>query len=253
MTGIEAEINKIGFEGNLALEAFSPDKGRGLSPQEVICLDLVPASYWRSVLDIGIGGGRTTAVLPAKFTHYVGFDYAAPLVKKARSSFPSLDIHLLDARSFDLGQKFDCLFFSFNGIDYVSPEDRPLVLERVRKHTIDGGYFIYSTHNLAFKRVPFWYNNFFVAEFLPTRWVNRLPNRLKNFWKQRRNEEAGWAVINDSGLRFGLLTVYVDIEKERKRLHQFGFEAIAAIGNNKTEIGFDQDDGWVYIVAKKTA
>jgi SAM-dependent methyltransferase len=250
MAAIESEINRKVFEESVVVDMYAANNPHGPSAQELICLKFVPASHRHSVLDMGIGAGRTSTFLPAEFTQYVGFDYSSRMVEMAKRSFPSLDIRLIDARSFELGQHFDCLYF--NGIDFVSPEDRHLILNTVREHTAEGGYFIYRTHNLGFRRVRDWQNNLIAAELRnPGKWPKRLPNRLKYFWKQRQNKEAGWAVVNDSALYFGFLVVYVDIEKEQQLLRRYGFDTIAIIGNNKNEIGFNQDDGWVNIVAKK--
>ena len=250
MAGTDSDINRKVFEESLVVDIYAANNAQGPSAQELVCLKFVPASRRHSVLDMGIGAGRTSTFLPAEFTQYVGFDYSLRMVERAKSSFPSLDIRLLDARSFELGQQFDCLYF--NGIDFVSPEDRHLILNAVHAHTADGGYFIYRTHNLGFRRVRDWQNNLLAAELRnPGKWLKRLPNRLKYFWKQRQNKEAGWAVVNDSTLYFGFLVVYVDIEKEQQLLRRYGYDTIAIIGNSKAKIGFDQDDGWVNIVAKK--
>ena len=246
----EKDHNRKAYDSRQAIRAYS--SAGGLTLQEELCLGLVPKARRRSVLDMGIGGGRTSEALCREFSEYVGFDYSPSQVEMAKHTFPALDIRLMDARDFEFNRQFDCLFFSFNGIDYVLPQDRLKILERVASHTAKGGYFIYSTHNLAFKRVQPWLNRLFVAEIVhPRRWMILLSNRLRNFWKQRDNTMSGWALLNDPGLRFGLLTVYVDMEKEQQLLKRYGFETVAIIGNGKRHFIFDADDVWVNIVARK--
>ena len=82
--------------------------------------------YGKEILDIGVGGGRTAPQLHALASRYVGIDYAAAMVDRCRGLFPTLDFRCCDARDmkeFD-SDSFDVAWFSFNGIDYVSPEGR---------------------------------------------------------------------------------------------------------------------------------
>ena len=55
-------------------------------------------------------------------------------------------------------ERFDIVFFSFNGLDYVYPEGRRVVaLKEIERVLKKGGYFIYSSHNplsLLFKFRP---------------------------------------------------------------------------------------------------
>jgi hypothetical protein len=83
------------------------------------------------------------------------------------------------------------------------------------------GYFIYSTHNIHYKRVPVWTNHFFVRELIPPsiRRANMLfknvAGRLRNFSAQEHNYK-NFAYVNDPA--FDLITVYVDIAGEIARL-----------------------------------
>jgi hypothetical protein len=62
----------------------------------------------------------------------------------------------------------------------------------------------------------------------------------------------GFAYVNDPAQRFDLLQVYVDIVKECEVLRRNGFNVCATIGNNKLAEGYDVNDNWVYIVAKRS-
>lgn len=232
---------------------------RGLMPQEQYCLQTVPASKRDSVLDIGIGGGRTTGPLSEAFRNYVGIDYSGAMVAAAKSFFPGADIRTMDARKLDFDRGFDCVIFSFNGIDSIDFSDRDQVFKQVGKVLKPEGYFIYSTHNINHPRVSVWAKNFFVKELLQA-WPRIRPivrsflNRLSKFRHQSWNIESGSAVVNDPGGNFGYLNTYVDVAAEiETTLRRNGFRAVTTIGNSRKDAGYGVEDAWVYVVAQLAA
>ncbi|MEO1211460.1 MAG: class I SAM-dependent methyltransferase [Cyanobacteria bacterium J06638_20] len=106
------------------------------------------------MLDLGIGGGRTTNVFAPLVREYVGIDYSAEMVaacqKRFADNLPSIVLEVADAR--DLQQfadnSFDFILFSFNGIDYVSEGDRLKIFEAIKRVGKSGGYCCFSSHNL---------------------------------------------------------------------------------------------------------
>lgn len=228
----------------------------GLMPQEQYCLQLVPALNRDSVLDIGIGGGRTTRPLLEIFKDYVGIDYSEGMISAAKSCFPNADIRRMDARKLDFDRLFDCVVFSFNGIDSVDFSDRDLIFQQIAKVLNPEGYFIYSTHNINHARVSVWARRLFVRELLqawprvrPT--VRSVINRLRKFRQQSWNRENLSIVVNDPGGNFGYLNTYVDIAREiDTTLRQNGFKLLATIGNSKKTAGYGPEDAWVCILAQ---
>ncbi len=102
-----------------------------------------------SVLDIGVGGGRTAALLARQASHYVGIDYTPEMVTLARSNHPGLRFENMDARdlsAFAAGS-FDLVVFSYNGIDSVDADGRRSVLREVSRVLKAGGTFVFSTFN----------------------------------------------------------------------------------------------------------
>lgn len=228
----------------------------GTIPQEKICLEMVPEAYRGSVLDIGIGGGRTVPALSTMFRSYVGLDYSKTMVAEARRRFPDMDFRVMDAREMSFPSPFDCVMFSFNGIDYVNFDDRQKIFRRVSQLLSPGGYFIYSTHNLHFPRTQIWFNHIWVKElFTPLNKLWKkiwfLPNRLINFFQQSIDEQNAIAYVNDPGEWFAFITAYIDIAKELENLKRHGFSVIAVIGDKKATPRYDSNDNWVYIVARK--
>src|SRR5208337_5155868 len=78
-----------------------------------------------AVLDLGVGGGRTTPYLAGRASRYVGVDYAPAMVKACQAKFPGLEFRVADAANLSLfpDDSFDVVVFAFNGIDYVLPEE----------------------------------------------------------------------------------------------------------------------------------
>lgn len=102
------------------------------------------------VLDLGVGTGRTTSFLATIARRYVGLDYATSMLQQARRLHP--DAAFVAGEAADLSSfvsaSFDTVVFSFNGIDYLHPDDaRRRCLTEVRRVLRSGGVFVFSTHN----------------------------------------------------------------------------------------------------------
>lgn len=103
-----------------------------------------------SLLDLGVGGGRTTPELSRHAGRYVGSDYSAAMVAACRKRFPELAFVEADATNMPqfADASFDAVMFSFNGIDCI-PTDagRASCLSEVARILRPGGTFIVSSHN----------------------------------------------------------------------------------------------------------
>lgn len=267
LTDAECKVNFLGTEVRMPMnetiyqepevvDQYRAMSAEGLTIPEQYCLNLVAMSCRRSVLDIGIGAGRTTAPLSKLFESYVGIDYSENMINAAKVLWPTADLRTMDARKMGFTHPFDCVMFSFNGIDSVGYEDRRMILKEVARVLRPGGYFIYSTHNLHYARSAFLRKHLLVRELLRpwprlvtmARWFG---NRLRNFRRQTGDQAGTYAYINDSASGFRFLLTYVDIDAETRILGQYGFHVAAAIGNGKQAAGYDARDPWVYIVASR--
>lgn len=103
-----------------------------------------------TVLDLGVGGGRTTPYLSKVASSYVGVDRSAAMIQACRNKFPDLDFLLADASDLSVfpDASFDAIVFSFNGLDYVVPDEKRLrCLSECRRVLRPEGKLIFSCHN----------------------------------------------------------------------------------------------------------
>jgi ubiquinone/menaquinone biosynthesis C-methylase UbiE len=102
------------------------------------------------VLDLGVGGGRTTAYLSRIASRYVGVDYSEAMVRACRRKFPNLDFMLADASDLSAfaDASFDAIVFSFNGLDCVVPDEKRLrCLHECWRVLRPTGVLVFSSHN----------------------------------------------------------------------------------------------------------
>jgi SAM-dependent methyltransferase len=102
------------------------------------------------VLDIGVGGGRTTVHLAPRARSYLGLDYAEAMIAQCRRRFPKLEFMVADATDLSAlaDSSFDLVIFSFNGIDCIpSDEGRIACLAELRRVIRPNGRIIISSHN----------------------------------------------------------------------------------------------------------
>jgi ubiquinone/menaquinone biosynthesis C-methylase UbiE len=120
-----------------------------LTPCERLLFDcyLKPGSV---ILDLGVGGGRTTAYLAGRASHYVGIDYAEAMIEACQAKFPNLEFKVADAADLSAfrDESFDAVVFAFNGIDFVLPgKARRACLEHIYRILKAQGVLIFSSHN----------------------------------------------------------------------------------------------------------
>lgn len=107
------------------------------------------------LLDIGVGGGRTTPRFATAVREYIGVDYAESMVEAVRRRFAgklaNARFERADAR--DLADfadaSLDAVIFSFNGVDTLAPAERQQFLLEARRVLKATGLLAFSSHNLA--------------------------------------------------------------------------------------------------------
>jgi len=132
-----------------------PETAAGYGRQQYItpCERLLFITYIKpgmAILDIGVGGGRTSEFLARNASWYVGIDYADEMIKICRSKYPQWEYFVdsaTDLSRFKCGS-FDAVVMSYNTLDDVIPdENRWRCLKECHRVLRDRGLLIFSSHN----------------------------------------------------------------------------------------------------------
>jgi ubiquinone/menaquinone biosynthesis C-methylase UbiE len=184
-------------------------------------------SEWSSMkmLDVGIGGGRTTQHFSRIVQEYVGIDYSEEMIAVCQKRFPSESsvFEVADAR--DLSQfpddSFDFILFSFNGIDVLPHGDRLRVLQEVRRVGKPGGYFCFSSHNLQGIERAFHWRNQISLNPVKT-YVNLVMLGLLRFFNRSTSpqqiRQSAYEIIQDESHNFRLKQYYIRPQEQIKQL-----------------------------------
>ncbi|MGF1479545.1 MAG: class I SAM-dependent methyltransferase [Cyanophyceae cyanobacterium] len=170
------------------------------------------------MLDIGVGGGRTTHHFAPLVRDYTGIDYSAEMVAACQQRFSpspySMTLEVGDARNMKqfADNTFDFVLFSFNGIDYVSHGDRLQILREIHRVGKPGGYFFFSSHNLQGIAQEFGYRTKIRLNPFKS-YVNLVMLALLKLFNpaisRDRLETADYLIIKDEPHNFRLLNYYI--------------------------------------------
>lgn len=213
--------------------------------------DRLPAM---SMLDIGVGAGRTTRFFAPSAGSYVGIDYSSAMVAACRDRFPAYRFEVCDIRSLDgfADNSFDFILFSFNGLDYISHDDRLTALGEIRRVGKPGAPFFFSTHNLQSIERLFTIRRTWHPLKMGYRLGRNLLLRLANMRSVTSLIAAGHAVMNDGTHGFRLKTYYITPEEQVRQLKSAGFADIDvySVETGELVVGSSKramlKDGWVY-------
>jgi ubiquinone/menaquinone biosynthesis C-methylase UbiE len=199
-----------------------------LQPAEATILKwLKPRLSQMKMLDIGVGGGRTTKHFAPLVGEYIGIDYSPKMIAACQKRFSTysqpIRLEVCDARDLSRFPEnyFDFILFSFNGIDYISHRDRLQVFEQIRRVGKPGGYFYFSSHNLQTMAPEFNWQKHLSFNPLKT-YVNlamwgilRLCNPGMT-WNQLKS--SGYAILRDESHNFRLQTYYIRPQEQVQQL-----------------------------------
>ncbi len=197
-------------------------------------LKLHPAR--QTMLDIGVGGGRTTRHFAPLFEWYAGIDYSRSMVEVCEKNFSSLanaQFFFGDARRMDefKNDTFDFILFSFNGIDCVNAEDRNKILNEIKRLGRSSSLFCFSTHNIF--NVPLLFSFQYPRNPFKYWWEYW---RMKNVRKYNRNPQdllsERITTIIDGDLNFDAEYVYVQPAYQIEQLKELGFGDIRVFSHN---------------------
>lgn len=228
-------------------------------PEEIILQRVRKEIIGKKILDIGVGGGRTVAYLIELSRDYRGIDYSPGMIEICRKIFPGQEFINCDARDLSLFQDedFDFIFFSYNGIDYISHADRLRSLREIYRVLKRGGSFAFSSHNRGVKKSDLVKLSSLDSSANPNNPLKHFISFMKdkiNHLRNRRYEihTKEYAIVNEPGNHYALLSYSITIETQIKQLTEVGFLApVRTFNLEGKEVLKDSESPWIYYWAKK--
>ncbi len=256
-----------GFEANYhlyntprAVEAYA--RMAGLSRGEKAILRRLERRLpTMDMLDIGVGGGRTTGPFAKLARRYIGIDFAPAMVEACRAKLRDVEFRVADARDLSMfpGGSFDFALFSFNGIDCLAYDDRSRVFSEIHRVLRPGGLMAFSSHNAAFLD-PMTVGGACRLALRPGTSLRVVVRKLA-FWRKleslKRIEGKSHVVVFERQHGLSVPIVYARPDCQVQALLHHGFLVQATISNATGESLDRPDhilrgsDAWLYYLAEK--
>lgn len=229
------------------------------------------------MLDMGVGGGRTTSYFAPIAKSYIGADYASQMVKVCREKFKDkykfIESDVRSMNEFE-DNSFDFVLFSFNGIDSFGHQDRLKALKEIRRVLKNNGYFCFSSHNLNWKNLQ----NLF--SFKLNDYNNKNMFEIKNPIKRQtylfktkyrafrlallnksfkmadliaRLREKDYGHIYDNSLNGKAKIYYISYHEQLRQLERAGFIETFSYSRNGLKTTDEEElnnGGWIYYLCK---
>jgi ubiquinone/menaquinone biosynthesis C-methylase UbiE len=229
------------------------------------------------MLDMGVGGGRTTKYFAPLVGSYIGADYAPNMIARCKVKYRGKYCFVeSDVRSMNMfgSNMFDFVLFSYNGIDSFSHEDRLAALKEIRRVLRSNGYFYFSSHNLNWENLPDLFSfksdktgtdkNNGSGDFIKSIGANiksgfkklrlNILNRnlqRKDFVQRLRENQRG--LLFDNSLNGKASVYYITRTEQIKQLEDVGFKNINTYSRNGTNTENEailNKDGWIYYLCE---
>ncbi len=232
--------------------------------EETIRRKMLPLLPTGRMLDIGVGGGRTTIHFAKQVSEYVGTDYVESMVTVCEQRFSDYPAHVsfqvCDARAMEEFEtdSFDFVLFSYNGIDSVSHEDRRLILEEMRRVGKPGGYVAFSTHNMNSVRDMFAFR--WMISLNPKRIRRTVKRLLLRFFYNRHVRKdalrtAPYLRLHDEAHKGKVINHYIRPTMQVEQLKELFaevqvFSSVTGVEmEDATELKNNQD-AWLYYLCR---
>ncbi len=237
-------------------------------PERALTKRLAAEVKDQPILDIGVGGGRTTPHLVELSANYTGIDYSDGMIATCRRKFPGVTFQLMDARDMAplATNSFALAVFSCNGLGMVGHQDRLKILREVHRVLRPGGAFLMNSHN---QNSPD-HNAGMVLPDFPQVAVTRPVKlakavvrfglqtalRVRNHRRLRKQDIRGpeYSIINDRSQDYGVMLYYITLQHQRAQLAAAGFQANAEAydldGNRIPDGGDTRCDSITYLARK---
>jgi ubiquinone/menaquinone biosynthesis C-methylase UbiE len=255
------ENNLNVYSNNSVIRHYAKYKGLQ-KPEAEIFQKLSNNLKQMDVLDIGIGGGRTTHFLMDKVKSYTGIDFSKGMIDFCKLKFKNggenFALEVCDVRDLSIfpDEKFDLILFSFNGLDNINHEERIKSVSEIKRICKKGGYFCFSSHNLnnlaGFFKIKFRWNAWKLLSAIFK--IKRL-RKLNESQLNALNKGADKILIYDNVYDFGLLTYYIKPSSQVTQLKNAGFNQVEVYSLKTGKKIEEKDltgikDSWLYYLAK---
>ncbi|MCG9478652.1 MAG: class I SAM-dependent methyltransferase [Actinomycetia bacterium] len=225
------------------------------------------------MLDMGVGGGRTTKYFGPRAGQYIGADYAPNMVEICRAKYPQYDFYECDVRDMKIfaDGSFDFVLFSYNGLDSFSHSDRMVALEEINRVLSKTGRFAFSSHNLYWRRLTDLFRlkirdmdgqttmggrmvhySRQIYKNLRLSYLNR-SLIMESFIRQLRQNERG--SLYDNSLNGRASVYYVGRDEQIRQLKAAGFSGIDTFARSGSCTSSPQElnrGAWIYYLCRKS-
>ncbi len=184
------------------------------------------------MLDIGVGGGRTTTYFAPLVKEYTGIDYSEKMIEVCNNKFTKhySNTKFIKADVRDLNcfceNEFDFVLFSFNGIDCISFEERNIAFTQIKRVLKNDGLFCFSSHNTNaiadLLKIKIHLNIFYSIK----RIFDILKIKRINKGLLEKKEIKDWIIINDGDHDFNTQYCYINPLYQIKILKETGYQNI---------------------------
>ena len=218
------------------------------------------------MLDMGVGGGRTTQHFAPLVKEYIGIDYSAEMITACQQRCINLDNSIVlevgDARNLNqfAEDSFDLILFSFNGIDYVNHPDRLKIIQEIKRVGKPGCYVFFSSHNLQSIARQFNYKTHLSLNPF-TSYINLVMFGFLKLFNPgvtfQRLQTTDSLILRDESHNFRLRTYYIRPEAQIKQLKD-SFDSIEIFSWKTGQKIVDENDPalnsdlWLYYLCRLT-
>ncbi len=239
---------------------------RGLQPPEKTAFDIIFAEQEGKIgiLDVGVGGGRTTDFLLDKAARYVGVDYSSTMIEACQKRFEGFEnakFLVRDARNLEIFEdsEFDLVVFSFNGLDNLDTLGREQALREMYRVLRNGGYLLFSSHSTGAVRklFSFWGSRYRYS-ILPLKLLTHLYSYITMRILNGHIDLASMpemVAIKYGDLQKPLKQIYISPTYQVRTLKQLGFGEIKVLSMTGLELDQEQmklsEDNWLYYLCRK--
>jgi ubiquinone/menaquinone biosynthesis C-methylase UbiE len=245
-----------------------------------IIKELKPFLKDMSMLDMGVGAGRTTKYFMPLVNSYIGADYAPNMIEECRKKYRNKKIFevidVRDMRKF-ADDMFDFVLFSYNGIDSFDEKGRKTALKEIKRVLKSNGFFAFSSHNIDWSGIYdiFRLKGIFVrlnkkiqnqSGFLFIKKIqlifkavyyfvrlNILNKRIYMTSHINHLRKEGCGILADNSLDGKVKIFYSSYDYQVNQLKEYGFKDIKAFSINgmvASEKGELDNSAWIYYLCR---